>query len=69
MFLLITLQTCKRQINWHLNIKKSNPLVFDSRKKSKEKPPVKPFINDEELEQKDFAKYVGVYFSIKIFMA
>ena len=45
-----------------LNIKKSNLLVFDSRKNGKEKPPVKLFINDEELEQKDFAKYLGVYF-------
>ena len=46
-----------------LNVKKSNLLVFDSRKSSKEKPPVKLFINDEELEQKDFAKYLGVYFN------
>ena len=45
-----------------LNVKKSNLLVFDSRKNGKEKPPVKLFINDEELEQKDFAKYLGVYF-------
>ena len=45
-----------------LNVKKSNLLVFDSRKNSKEKPPVKLFINDEELEQKDFEKYLGVYF-------
>ena len=36
-----------------LNFKKSNLLVFDSRKNRKEKPPVKQFINDEELEQKD----------------
>ena len=40
-----------------LNVKKSNLLVFDSRKNSMKKPPVKLFINDEELEQKDFAKY------------
>ena len=40
-----------------LNVKKSNLLVFDSRKNSTKKPPVKLFINDEELEQKDFAKY------------
>ena len=45
-----------------LNVKKSNLLVFDSRKNPKEKPPVKLFINDEELKQKDFAKYLGVYF-------
>ena len=45
-----------------LNVKKSNLLVFDSRKNSMEKPPVKLFINDEELEQKGFAKYLGVYF-------
>ena len=36
-----------------MNVKKSNLLVFDSRKNSKEKPPVKLFINDEELDQKD----------------
>ena len=47
---------------WTLNVKKSNLLVFDSRKNSKEKPPVKLFINDEELEQKDLAKYLGIYF-------
>ena len=45
-----------------LNVKKSNFLVFDSRKNGKEKPTVKLFINDEELEQKDFSKYLGVYF-------
>ena len=45
-----------------LNVKKSNLLVFDSRRKSKQKPPVKLFINDEELEQKDFAKHLGAYF-------
>ena len=45
-----------------LNVKKSNLLVFGSRKNGKEKSPVKLFINDEELEQKDFAKYLGVYF-------
>ena len=45
-----------------LNVKKSNLLVFDSRKNSMKKPPVKLFINDEELEQKDFAKYFWVYF-------
>ena len=28
-------------------------LVIDSRKNSKEKPPVKLFINDEKLDQKD----------------
>ena len=44
-----------------LNVKKSNLLVFDSRENGKEKP-VKLFINDEELEQKDFAKYLAVYF-------
>ena len=38
----------------------SNLLVFDSRKNSTEKPPIKLFINDEELEQKDFAKYLGL---------
>ena len=32
------------------------------KKNGKEKPPVKLFINDEELEQKEFAKYLGVYF-------
>ena len=36
-----------------MNVKKSNLLVIDSRKNSKEKPPVKLFINDEELDQKD----------------
>ena len=35
--------------------------VFDSRKGSKGKPPVKLFINDEELEQTNLAKYLGVY--------
>ena len=45
-----------------LNVKKSNLLLFDSRKNGKEKPPVQLFINDEELEQKEFAKYLGVYF-------
>ena len=45
-----------------LNVKNSNLLVFDSRKNSKEKPPVKLFNNDEELKQKDFPKYLGVYF-------
>ena len=45
-----------------LNVKKTNLLVFNSRKNSKEKPPAKLFINDEKLEQKDFAKYLGVYF-------
>ena len=44
-----------------LNVKISNLLVFDSRKNIIEKPPVKLFINDEELEQKDFSKYLGVY--------
>ena len=42
--------------------KSQNLLAFDSRKKGKEKPPVKLFINDEELEQKDFAKYLGANF-------
>ena len=42
-------------------VKKSNLLVFDSRKNNKEKP-VELFINDAVLEQKDFAKYLGVYF-------
>ena len=42
-------------------------LVFDSRKKSTEKPPVKLFINDEELEQKDFAKYLEfIYLDKKV---
>ena len=45
-----------------LNVKKSNFLDFDSRKNSKEKPPVKLFINDEELEQKELAKYLRLYF-------
>ena len=45
-----------------LSVKKSNLLVFDSRKNSKEKPPVNLSINDEELKQKYFAKYLGVYF-------
>ena len=36
-------------------------LFFDSRKNSKEKPPVKLFINNEELEQKDFTKYLEVH--------
>ena len=45
-----------------MNVKKSNLLVFDSRKNGKEKPPVKLFINDEELEQRDFEKYLGFYF-------
>ena len=35
--------------------------VFDSRKSRKGKPPVKLFINDEELEQTNLAKYLGVY--------
>ena len=39
-----------------LNFKKSNLLVFDSRKNSKEKLSVKQFIYDTELEQKEFAK-------------
>ena len=45
-----------------MNVKKLNLLVFDWRKNSKKKPPIKPFIDDEELEQKDFAKYLAVYF-------
>ena len=45
-----------------LNVRKTNLLVFNSRKNGKEKPPVKLLTNDEELEQKDFAKYLGVYF-------
>ena len=44
-----------------LNVKQSNLLVFDSRKNSQKKPLVKLFINDEELEQKHFTKYLGVY--------
>ena len=36
-----------------MNVKKSNLLVIDSRKNNKEKPPVKLFINDEKLDQKD----------------
>ena len=47
-----------------LNVKKSNLLVFDSRSNSKGKPPVKLFINDEELEQKDFVKYLRVYYLV-----
>ena len=44
------------------NVEKSNLLAFDSRKNSTENRFVKLFINDEELEQNDFAKYLGVYF-------
>ena len=53
---------CLKANKLTLNVKKSNLLVFDSRKNSKEKPPVNLSINDEELKQKDFAKYLGVYF-------
>ena len=42
-----------------LNVTKSNFVVFDSRKNSNKKQPVKLFISHEELEQKDFAKYLG----------
>ena len=45
-----------------LNVKKSNLLVFDSRRNSTDRPPVKLLVNDEELKPKDFAKYLGVYF-------
>ena len=40
-----------------LSVKKSNLLAFDLRIIIKEKPPVSLFVNDDELEQKDFAKY------------
>ena len=46
------------KLTWY--VKKSNLLVFGSRKNNKEKP-VELFINDAVLEQKDFAKYLGVY--------
>ena len=39
-----------------LNVKKSSLLVFNS-KNSKEKRPVKLFIYEAELEQKEFAKF------------
>ena len=37
-------------------------LFLTQEKNSKEKQPVELFINDEELEQKDFAKYFRVCF-------
>ena len=46
-----------KTIKLTLSVKKSNLLAFDLRIIIKEKPPVSLFINDDELEQKDFAKY------------
>ena len=54
---MLTLQTGKIKNKLALNVKKTNLLVFDSRNYSKEKPPVKLFINDDKLKQKDFTKY------------
>lgn len=48
-----------------LNVKRLNLLVFDSRNKSKEEPPVKLFINDgreNSTKRLELAKYLGVYF-------
>lgn len=48
-----------------LNVKSSNLLVFESRNKSKEEPPVKLFINDRRensTKRLELAKYLGVYF-------
>ena len=41
-------------------------LFLTQEKNSKEKQPVELFINDEELEQKDFAKYFRVYFDERL---
>ena len=37
-------------------------MFLTQEKNSKEKQPVELFINDEELEQKDFAKYFRICF-------
>ena len=49
-----------------LNVKKSNLTLFDTRKNPKNNSTVKICIGNNELEQKDSAKYLGVYFDKKL---
>ena len=44
-----------------LNVKKSNLILLDTRKNPKNNTTVKICIGNNELEQKDSAKYLGVY--------
>ena len=49
-----------------LNVKKSNLILYDARKNLKYNPNVKICIENNELEQKDSAKYLGVYFDKRL---
>ena len=49
-----------------LNVKKSNLILFDTRKNPKNNTTVKICISSNELEQKDSVKYLGVYFDKKL---
>ena len=49
-----------------LNVKKSNLILYDTRKNPKNNTTVKICIGNNELEQKDSAKYLGVYFDKKL---
>ena len=44
-----------------LNVKKSNLVLFSIGKNHKNKENIKLTISNEELEQKDYAKYLGIY--------
>ena len=44
-----------------LNVKKSNLVLFSIGKNHKNKESIKLTISNEELEQKDYAKYLGIY--------
>ena len=49
-----------------LNVKKSNLILFNIQTNAKENPPIKICIGNSELEQKDCAKYLGIYFDKRL---
>ena len=61
-------------VNWlkanklTLNVKKSNLILFNIQTNAKENPQIKICIGNSKLEQKDSAKYLGIYFDKRLFL-
>ena len=49
-----------------LNVKKSNFILFNTQKNIKDNPKIKICIGNSELEQKNSAKYLGIYFDKRL---
>ena len=64
--LLKTLPTGSEQISLLLILKKSNFVLFNTQTNIKDNPKIKICIGNSELEQKNSAKYLGIYFDKRL---